>query len=130
MEVIRESIRLEHTSIFFYQRVTRLASTTRWSVLGEAPPSHSDCESVKSQSFSFSRERQAFHLGSQGDMNAASLPVDVQPLPIRRTQQVDHGVNQRRAAVCQAVARRMLSHLDNSEALKVGTKEFSEASER
>ena len=36
------------------------------------------------------------------------------------------GVNQRRAAVCQAVARRMLSYLDNREALKVGTKELED----
>ena len=35
-------------------------------------------------------------------------------------------VNQIWAAVCQAVARRIQSYLDNSEALKVGTKELKD----
>ena len=58
-------------------------------------------------------------------MNAASSPEDVHPLS-RRTQEVDSGVNQRWAAVYQAVARRMLSYLDNIEALKIGTKELED----
>ena len=40
----------------------------------------------------------------------------------RRAQEVDCAVNQSWAAV----ARRMLSYLDNSEALKVSTKELKE----
>ena len=63
---------------------------------------------------------------SQGDINAASSPEDVQPLSRRRAQEVDCGVYQRWAAVYQAVARGMLSHLDNSEALKVDTKELED----
>ena len=62
--------------------------------LGEVSPSDSDCEIVKLQSFSFSRKRQAFHMESQGDMNAASPPEDVQPLSRRRTQEVDCRDNQ------------------------------------
>ena len=50
----------------------------------------------------------------------------MQPLSRRRTHEVDCGVDQRWAAVCQAVARRMLSCLDSTEALKVGTKELED----
>ena len=39
---------------------------------------------------------------------------------------MDCGVNQRWAAIYQAVARGMLSHLDYSEALKVDTKELED----
>ena len=81
---------------------------------------------MKPQSFSFSRKRQAFHMGSQGDVNAAFSPEDVQPLSRRRTKEVDCRSNQRWAALYQAVARRMLSYLDNSEALKVDTKELED----
>ena len=91
-------------------------------VLGEVSPSDSDGETVKSQSFSFSRKRPAFHLESHGDMNATSSSEDVQPLSRRRTPEVDCGVSQRWAVVCQAVARSMLNYLDNSKALKVDTK--------
>ena len=62
---------------------------------------------------------------SQGDVNAASSPVDAQPLR-RRTQEVDCGENHRWAAVYQSVARRMLSYLENSKALKVDTKELED----
>ena len=95
-------------------------------VLGEVFPSASDCEAVEPQSSSFSRKRQAFHVESQGDMNSASSPEDVQPLSERSTQEVDGGVDQRWTAVCQAVARRMPSYLDNSEALKVDTEELED----
>ena len=44
----------------------------------------------------------------------------------RRAQEVDCGVNQSWAAVYQLIARRMLSYSDNSEALKVSTKELKE----
>ena len=62
---------------------------------------------------------------SQGDVNTASSPEDVQPLSRRETQEVDCGVNHSWAA-CHAVARRMLRYLDNSEALKVDTKELED----
>ena len=93
-------------------------------VLGEVSPSDSDCETVQPQSFSFSRKCQAFHMESQGDVNAVISPEDVQPLSRRRTPDVDCGVDQRWAAVYQSIARRMLSCLDNSEARKVDTKEL------
>ena len=51
---------------------------------------------------------------------------DVQPLSRKRTQEVECGVDKRWAVVHHAVARRMLSHLDNSEALKVDTKELED----
>ena len=54
------------------------------------------------------------------EMGDADLSSDAQ------RAQVDCGVNQRLAAVCQAVARRMPSYLDNSEALKVGTKDLED----
>ena len=61
-------------------------------VLGEV--FYSDCETVKSQPFfSFSRKRQAHHMESPEDFNAASSPEDVPPLPRRRTQEVDCAVN-------------------------------------
>ena len=43
-----------------------------------------------------------------------------------RCQEVDCEVRQRWAPVYQAVARKMLSYLDNSEALKVDTKELED----
>ena len=55
----------------------------------------------------------------------ASSHEDVQPVSRRGTQEVDCEVNKSWAAVYQSVARRMLSYLDNSEALKEGTKEFA-----
>ena len=44
----------------------------------------------------------------------------------RRAQEVDCGDNQSWAAVYQSIARRMLSYLDNSEALKASAKELKE----
>ena len=44
----------------------------------------------------------------------------------RKAQEVDWGGNQSWAAVYQSIAIRMLSHLDNSEALKVSTEELKE----
>ena len=49
-------------------------------VLDEVFPSDSDCEYVKSQSFSFASKRRAFHMESQGEMSMASSPEDVQPV--------------------------------------------------
>ena len=46
------------------------------------------------------------------------------PIPRRRIQEVDCGVNHGRAAIYQVVARRMLSYLDKSEVLKVNAREF------
>ena len=43
-----------------------------------------------------------------------------------KAQEADHEVNQSLAAVYQLIARRMLSYLDNSEALKVSTNEMKE----
>ena len=106
--------------------VTDVSVSPSVGVLGVVSPSDSDSEILKSQSFCFSRKRQAFHMGSQGDMNAASSPDNVQPVSRRRTEEVDCGVNQRWAAVYQAVARRMLSYLDNSEASKVDIKELED----
>ena len=83
-------------------------------------------EIVKPQTFSFSRKRQALHMESQADMNAASSLEDVQPLSRGRTHEVDCGVNQRWAAVYPAVASRMQSYLDNSETLRVDTKELED----
>ena len=74
-------------------------------VLGEVSLSVSDCEFVKSRSISFSRKRRAFHVESQGDINAASSLEDVQPLSRRRTQEMDCGV---------------LSYLDHSDVLRIG----------
>ena len=44
----------------------------------------------------------------------------------RKAQDVDYKVNRNWTAVYQTVARRILSYLDNSEALKVSTKELKE----
>ena len=44
----------------------------------------------------------------------------------RKAQEVVCGVNQSWAAVCQSIARKMLSCLDNSEALKLSTTELRE----
>ena len=44
----------------------------------------------------------------------------------KRVQVMDWGGNQSWAAICQSIARRMLSCLDNSEALKVSTEELKE----
>ena len=84
----------------------------------------SDCDFVVTQSFSFSGKRQAFLMESQGDMSMAGSPEDVPPLSRGRTQEVDCGVDQKWAAVYQSVARRMLSYLDQSEVLKVKTREL------
>ena len=65
----------------------------RW--LGEVSLCVSDCEIVKSRSFPFSRKRRAFLMESQGDMNTASSPEDVEPFSRRRPQEVDCGVNQK-----------------------------------
>ena len=89
-------------------------------VLGDVSLCVSDCETVKSQSFSSSRRRRAFHMESQGEMNTARSPEDVQPLSRRRTQEVDCGANQ------QSLARRMLSYLDHSEALKVDARDLED----
>ena len=90
--------------------------------LGGNSLSVSDCEFVVPQSFS--RKRRASHIESQGDVNMASSPEDVQRLSRRRTQEVDCGVDQKWAAVYQSVARRMLSYLNHSEMLKVNTREL------
>ena len=103
-----------------------LSLLPRWVWLVRFSLADSDCEIVKPQPFSISRKRQASHVESEGDMNAARPPDDVQPLSRRRTQEEDCGVNRRWPAVYQAVARRMLSYLDNSEALKVDTKELED----
>ena len=44
----------------------------------------------------------------------------------RKAQEVDNEVNRNWTPVYQTIARRMLSHLDESEALKVSTKESKE----
>ena len=59
-------------------------------------------------------------------MNVASSAEDVQQLSRRRTQEADSEVSQIGAGVYQSIARRMLSYLDFSEALKVGAKELEE----
>ena len=71
-------------------------------VLGEVSPSDSDFAFVKSQSLSCSRKRQALHMETKGDVNAASSLEDVQPLSRRMAQEVDCGPNQRWAVVYQA----------------------------
>ena len=58
-------------------------SASSESVLGEALLSGSDCEMVEPQSFSLSQKRQAFFVGSQGDMNYDATPVKA-PLASRR----------------------------------------------
>ena len=52
-----------------------------WSVdaLGEDFLLGSDCEFVESQSFSFSRKRQAFLIESQGGMSMENSPEEVPP---------------------------------------------------
>ena len=57
-------------------------------------------------------------------MNVASSAEDVQQLSRRSTQEVYCEVCKSWAAVHQSIARRMPSYLDDSEALKVGTKEM------
>ena len=96
-------------------------------VFGEVIPSGSDCEIVKPQSSSFSRKRRALHMESQGDTNSTSSAEDVQQLSRGMTQEVDCEFSKKSwAAVYQSIARRMLGYLDNSEALKVDTKELEE----
>ena len=101
-------------------------SLTSVGVLGEVFPSHSDCETVKPQFSSFSRKRRAFQVVSKEDMNVARSAEDVQQLSRRSTQERDCEVCKSWAAVFKWIARRMLSSLDNREALKVGTKELEE----
>ena len=103
-------------------------SASSLGVLVEVSVAASDCEFVKSQSFSFSRKRRAFHMESQGDTNAASSPEDVQPLSRRRSQEVDCGVDKKWAGIYQSAARRMLSYLDHSDLFKVNTRELEHRS--
>ena len=63
---------------------------------------------------------------SQRDMKVASSAEDVQQLSRRETQEVNCEVSKSWAVVDQSIIRRMLSYLDNSEALKVGTKALAE----
>ena len=58
-------------------------------------------------------------------MNAVRSAEDVQQLSRGRTQEVDCEVSKQLGSGLP-IDRRMLSHLDNSEALKVGTKELEE----
>ena len=51
-------------------------------------------------------------------------PEEVPPSTRRKIQEVDWGVGHGWVAVCQAVAKRVLDYLDNSEVLKMNTREL------
>ena len=69
-------------------------------MLGKVFLSDFDCDTVKPQSFSFSRKRRAFQMKSTVKSTKVG-PADY-----------------------QSIAKLVLGYLDNSEALKVGTKEL------
>ena len=58
-------------------------------------------------------------------MSMAGSAEEVPPLTRRKIQEVDCGVDHRWAAAHQTVAKRMQSYLDQSEVLKVSTRELA-----
>ena len=85
-------------------------SSSSVGVLGEGSFSGSECEFVEPQ--------------SNRGMSMEDSLEQVPPLTRRKVQEVDCGVGHGWAAVYQAVAKRMLDYLDNSEVFKVNTREL------
>ena len=101
-----------------------LVSPLSVGVLGADFPSDLECEIAEPQSFSVSKMRQASLMESQGSMSMEDLQEGLLPIARRKIQEVDCEVGQGWAAVYQAVANRMLDYLNNSEVLKVNTRDL------
>ena len=83
-----------------------------------------ECEIAEPQSCSISLKRKASFVESQRSMSMEDLQEGTPPFARRKIQEVDCGVGHGWAAFYQAVAKRMLDYLTNSEVLKVNTREL------